>query len=192
MALSTVHIRKEAFLILAWAAIETFKKECYGFFLGYLPNAENNFYSITDAIPLQKVERHYDEIRQHPRAEKRLKKFLSDINIIYPKHLGFFHSHTEWGKEPPIVDLSNLDKEELIKSGLDLVIIITIASRRKGHKMAWEVLPNGSVKGAFDKYILQFNVYTMVQKNADEIVPQQLRIVTPHSIETLNRIWVKK
>ena len=188
MALPTVHIRKEAFLVMIWAAIETFKKECLGFLLGYPPTAENNFYFVTDAVPFQKVQRRSNsKVNLSVRADNAFKKFISDIGGVYPKYLGDFHSHPEWGDFHPSVDMSGEDLIEFAKTPEPLEFIIGVSTRKKG-KAIWESLPDGSIKGSFGKFNLHFNVFTL-QKG---IVPQKLRIITLRSIETLNRVLVKK
>ena len=191
MALPTVHIRKEAFLVMVWAAIETFRKECLGFLLGYPPTAEKNFYNITDAVPFQKVRRRSNlEVTLSDRADARFKNFISGIDSVYPKYLGDFHSHSEWGNYTPMSDMSEEDLKQFAKTSEPLEFIIGISARKKG-RAVWELLTDGSVKGSFSKFNLHFNVYTLVSEDAP-VVPQRLRIVAPRSMETLNRILVKK
>lgn len=190
MALPAVHIRKEAFLIMTWAAIETFKKECFGFLLGYPPTKRKNFFSITDAVSFQRVKRFNTRVDVYKGVERKFNKFISDISGVYPKYLGHFHSHPEWGDHLPSVDMSETDLRGFNKTPEPLEFIVGVSSRKKG-QATWESLPDGDVKGSFDKFNLHFTVYTLVQES-EEATIQKLRIVTPRSIKTLNRILVKK
>ena len=191
MALATVHIRKEAFLILAWSAIETFKKECFGFLFGRSPTEKNNFFHITDVVPFQ-CARYRKNIgyELNERAEKKFEKFIATIGNAYPKYLGDFHSHPEWGGNARSAEMSELDLSRFSKTPEPLEFIIEISSRKKG-RAPWEVFSDGSIGGSFGKFNLNFKIYTLVPNAEGEILPSKLQIVAPRAIKTLNRINLK-
>ena len=186
--LPKVHVNKEAFFVMAWAAVETFKKECLGLLLGYGPTELYNYYLITGATPFQSVRRRSNtEVIQSERGFDRLNRFFSELKSMKTQYLGDFHSHPEWGERKPFVDMSDIDIKSMSDEGHNLEIIIGISSRRKG-QIVWEVLPDGSVKGSIDRYNFHFNAYTLVgpkKKGA----PQRLQIVAPSALEALNRIY---
>lgn len=192
MALPTVHISKGAFFIMIYAATNVFKKECYGFVLGYKPSAGSNRYLVTDAAPFQNLKRQLNtEIELKERSSRRFKKFLFEMKNIYPKYLGEFHSHPEWGDLKPSDKMSETDEKEFnrfTRYGAELEFIISISSRKKG-KLLWEALSDGDIRGSFGKCNLTFTVYTLIDGEKEgEKIPQRLQIVAPRAVESLNRI----
>ena len=51
MALPTVHIRKEAFISLIFSVVDIFKRESFGFVLGYRPDKRRNYFLVTEFFP---------------------------------------------------------------------------------------------------------------------------------------------
>ena len=143
-------------------------------------------------MPYQNVRRRTNtEVETTDRTNKRFEEFTETISNVYPKYLGDFHSHPEWGGMVPVYGLSEHDKREFAKSeNEDLALIITISSRKKG-RMVWEACEDGSIKGSIGKYNLHFNVFG-AEIVEGERAAKQLRIITPRSIETLNRLWARK
>ena len=173
--LPTVHIRKEALFAMIWSTFEVFKKECLGFVLGYRPTAKRR--------------RLNTEVEWTRRTKRRFQRFRELINPMFPKHLGDFHSHPEWGDCKPLVIMSDFDIEQFIKNGYDLEFIIGISSRRKG-QVFWEIQADGSLKGSFNSFNFHFNVYALVNDNSN-LKPERLQIVAPEAIKALNRIQLK-
>jgi proteasome lid subunit RPN8/RPN11 len=173
---------------MIWSALEVFKKECMGFILGFKPNKNNKNYFVTEACPYQSLRRRKNtEVELSQRTWERFDRlFFQKLVEIFPKCLGDFHSHPEWGTLKPSGELSDRDVEGFIKSGVDLEIVISISSRKKGHVL-WESLPDGSVKGSFDGRNFELNAYTLVEGEGGIKVPQRLQIRARQAIESLNR-----
>ncbi len=174
-------------MVLAWAAIETSKRECMCFILGYGPTKKNNILCVTEVIPLQSVKHRLNTgVEQSDRSEKRLNAFLPVFRAAGPRHLGFFHSHPDWGESKPIIGMSKTDIDSVDAAKTDLEIIVTIFSRKKG-RAVWEILPDGSIKGSWNGFNFRFDAYAIVSEG-DEKKPQRLSIAKP-SAATLNKIF---
>ncbi len=187
----TVHIRKEALFIMIWSALETFKKECLGFVLGYRPTPKRNYFLVTDATSFTSMKKLLNTgVELTKRTDKRFKAFISLIHPIYPKYLGDFHSHSEWGKLKSPPEMSDRDLEQFKKYNWPLEFIIGISSRRKG-QATWEILPDGGIKGSFNSFNFHINVFSLIEEG-NEGIPQKLQIVAPTALEALNRILIRK
>lgn len=187
--LPTVHIRKEAFLEILWASMETFKSECLGFLWGRSPTVNFNRFLISDAVPFQSVRRRKNtEVEQSKRGERRLQELMQGVRGSTVKLLGYFHSHPEWGNAKPWSEMSEFDIKEMQKSGDQIEIIVSISSRKKG-VLSWTLFPDGNVRGSFNKFTLDFNAYTLfLDNNKKKGVPKRLQIVAPAALKFLNRI----
>ncbi len=184
--LPNVHIRKEAFLIMLWAAQETFKSECFGFLWGRPPTANHNRFLVNDAVPFQSIHHRLNtEVEQSKRGEKSFKKFMSQFDRSAVKRLGHFHSHDEWGKWKPATEMSEHDIKDMIKNGSILDIIVAVNSRKRG-PLPWTTSSDGQVRGSLGKLIFQINAYTLDIEEGPP-VPLLLHIVAPAAIKALNR-----
>lgn len=178
-----IHIRKEAFFNMIYAAAETFKKECLGVAFGYNPTKTRKYFLITSATALQCVRtRKNTEVEQSQGAHNRLLQFFPEKNSFYRK-LGFFHSHPEWGKAQPEAKMSKGDIADMIKEDdLEIEIIIAVTSRKKG-LLPWTVDPDGSISGSLGTCNFQFAIYILNKEKK----PERIQIVTPQALRALNR-----
>jgi|GEM_PF-1635514 len=201
--LPKVYIEIEPFLVMIWAAVEEFRKECLGFILGYRPTPKDNNFYITAVFPLQSVRRGrkgkaLGEVEQTKHGRKRFKEFGKWLEAGRILKIGDFHSHTEYRGILPPAELSGSDKKSMEENEIE--IIISISSRKKG-KAPWEALSDGRVTGSFGKYNFLFGVHMLEKKiddGDDRILEQKtvkntdlLQIVAPSAIKALNRIQLK-
>lgn len=197
MSQATVHIRKEAFIIMVWSAIETSHKECLGFVLGSSPTATRNFYFVTDAVPYQCMKRRSNtEVELSDKASRRFNRWSVQLETSSRlKYLGNFHSHPGWGGflcEPGT--MSECDIEKFIqegKDGLGLKFIIDVTSRKRGCAL-WEIVDDGSVKGSLGHYNIRVCAFGQFRNGGEGPSIMKLHIVVPEAIKTLNRMQSKK
>ncbi len=197
MSQMTVHIRKEAFVVMVWSAIETSHKECLGFVLGSPPTTKRNSYYITDAVPYQHMKRRSNtEVELNDKADRRFNKWFVQLEASSRlKYLGNFHSHPGWGGffcEPGT--MSEYDTEKFIregKAGIDLKFIIDVTSRKRGCA-SWETLDDGGVKGSLGHYNIRISVFGWFKNGRETPSIIKLQIVAPEAIKTLNRMQSKK
>jgi hypothetical protein len=194
----------EPFLVMIWAAIEEFRKECLGVFLGYRPTARDNNFYIAATIPLQSVRRGrkgkaLTEVDQSKYSRERLEDFEKWLEASRISIIGDFHSHAEYRGLPPPIELSGFDKNHMAED--EIGMLVSISSRKKG-KMPWETLSDGRVSGSLGRYDFLFSAY-MLEKTDDEKdknVEEEncgkkahlLQIIAPSAIKMLNRMQLKK
>jgi len=189
----TVHIRKEAFISLIFSVVDIFKKESFGFVLGYRPNKRRNYFLVTEFVPFaNRNEKQFTGATWTRRTKQRFQRFQELISQLRLKYLGDFHSHPEFGGMICSTGLSDHDKAYMIKNGYDLEFIVGISSRRRG-KAVWESMPDGSIKGSYDQFNIEVHVYTLVLREEDKDTEQErLQIVAPEAIKTLNRMHLRQ
>ena len=189
----TVHIRKEAFISLIFSVVDIFKKESFGFVLGYRPIKGRNYFLVMEFVPFaNRNEKQYTEATWTRRTKQRFHRFQELISQLRLKYLGDFHSHPEFGGMICSPGLSDYDKADMIKNGHDLEFIVNIFSRRRG-KVVWESMPDGSIRGSYDQFNIEVHVYRLVlQKEDKDPEPERLQIVAPEAIKTLNRMHLRQ
>lgn len=188
---ATVHIRKEAFLIMLWAAAEVFKKECLGALLGYTPSPSRDHFLINDVIPFQGIEKRLNtEVVQSDRSNARWNEFWGRLQFR-PKRLGVFHCHPEWGAHKPPSEMSDKDVRDMKEQKSPLEIIICISSRGKGSYLHWELLEDRSIQGSLASFNFRINAFTLVGEGEDA-EPARIQIVSPAALRKLNRAQRRK
>ena len=188
---AVVHIRKEALLIMIWAAAEMFKKECMGVIFGDTPSPSRDYFWVSDAIPFQGIKRRLNtEVVQSELSISRWNMFWDRLGS-HPKRLGTFHSHPEWGSHRPPSEMSEEDTKDMRKQKSPLEIIVCISSRRKGSYLPWEPLEDGSIRGSLAIFNFQINAFTLVGEG-DGIEPTRIRIVSTAALRKLNRVQQRK
>lgn len=181
-----VHVEKEPFEQMLLAAVDPFKKECFGYIFGKKPSRTGNEYVVSKIQIVQSV------IRPHKFTEvehmKRSKKRMFDIFRAYPKLyplMGDFHSHPEYGSDQRSVELSVHDIQDMsVSSWCEIAFVVRISSRST-ERLEWISKSGGGVRGSFGDYVVDINVYRLTENNGS-FVPESLQIISP-AIKALNR-----
>ncbi|TET35638.1 MAG: hypothetical protein E3J72_10850 [Planctomycetota bacterium] len=142
-----------AFLALITAAAEVYKKECYGFLVGFRRKARIR---IKAAIAVQTAERHFREVQipwDRYRSIQRIMKDLPRRQVV-----GEFHSHPSWGTLRGVTKLSRWD---LVDNEVGSVqIVIAVNDRRR--KAPWRITKKGMITGILGNVHLQLKGYYIV------------------------------
>lgn len=120
-----VFLSDKAFIGLALSAIEVFRDECLGSLLGY--NIPNRIV-IEHVIPYQSAKRTPTGVEPHWKRESRVQEILP--NLIQLHHVGYFHSHTQWGDQKASAELSTTDIKGMIPTQVELVVSVNESKRR--------------------------------------------------------------
>jgi proteasome lid subunit RPN8/RPN11 len=144
-----VFLEKEAFLGLLLSAVETYKKECFGSLLGY----ETKTQVIVElAIPTQVAERKFSTVEPDWNRLAQSKKILSQHTIY--SHLGYFHSHPQFGKRRYGTTQSNKDIESMGNSELEIIVAINDRLRSQRWKTVQKEL-----RGSAENYSIRIAAY---------------------------------
>jgi hypothetical protein len=165
-----VYFSPGAFWGLLVSAIEVYKKECFGFLIGY--RDRQNIFIVEHAISFQTAKRYNTGVIENKRAIKRIKKFLSNIPPL--SLLGDFHSHAGWGDLKAVPSLSNQDMEEMEQD--TLYIIIEVNDKRKA--LPWNYNDDGSMSGTTDEYYFKIVAYYLDHR--DKV--KRANIICPYAI----------
>lgn len=146
-----VYISANAFWALLIAAIEVYKKECYGLLLGYRDSS--NVYIVEHAVSYQTATRRHTSVEKNRRASQRIQKFLS--NLPHLSVIGDFHSHTGWGHLKGVGHPSQTDLADMVH---EHVYIIVVANDKK-RSSTWQYNEGGTLSGTVDDYHFRVGAY---------------------------------
>lgn len=162
--LSDVYISEDAFWSLCLAAVETFRKECYGFLVGYQGKDK---WILQRAIPHQTAQRSYSWVAPHAPARQRIEGAMKSL-FLGEHTIGWFHSHPERGGEIAVPEVSEQDLD-ISKPG-EVILIMGIHSRRK--RVSWRQNADGTVSGTLGSYHLVVAAYMKTESGR----PRRLRV----------------
>ena len=165
-----VYLSHGAFWGLLVSAIEVYKKECFGFLIGYRDASNTNI--VEHALSFQTAERYNTGVIENKRAIKRIKKFLSNIPPL--SLLGDFHSHAGWGDLKGVPTLSDHDVKEMERN--TLYLIIEVNDKRK--KLPWNYNEDGTLSGTTDEYYFKLVAYFLDHHDK----PRRANIFCPYAI----------
>lgn len=166
-----VHLSAGAFWALLVSGIEVYKKECFGFLLGYR-DQNKEVYIVEHALSFQSAKRFNTGVIENKRAIKRIKKFLSNISPL--SLLGDFHSHAGWGDLKGVPTLSDHDIHEMVQD--TLYIILEVNDKRKA--VPWNYNDDGTLSGTTDDYYFKIAGYFLDEHEK----PKRANIFCPYAI----------
>lgn len=146
-----VYLSEDAFWGLLVSAIEVYKRECFGFLIGY--RDANNVFIVEHALSSQSAKRYNTGIIENKRSARRIKKFLSNISPL--SLVGDFHSHAGWGDMKAVPTPSDQDIRQMAPN--TLYIIIEVNDKRK--LLPWNYNDDGTISGTTDDYYFKIVAY---------------------------------
>jgi proteasome lid subunit RPN8/RPN11 len=180
-----VYIERDPFLIMLLASVETFKRECLGYFFGRCPTKFSNCYFITGVASVQLAKkRHNTSIEQSQLSQRNMGDCFNDYSDLF-RVIGDFHSHPEWGSHRREASLSKSDIKDMLRTKYPLAVVIKISSINKGREL-WKSIPGKGIKGSLGKYKFHLNVFRIVQSEDGEWDEECLDMQAPGAIKGLN------
>ena len=150
-------------LAIICATVETFKKECFLFLLGFKKN-EN--FLIEHAITFQTAKRAFGRVENIHNREKLIKN-LSEFLWKNSQVIGDCHSHTEFGSGKPYVSPSEQDEKDSKQNKIYLIIGI----RTKRKNQPWKKTKNGGIVGSISKFTFEIKAYLAPENKKLEQIP---------------------
>ncbi len=184
-----VYIEEEPLSEMLRSAVDTFRRECYGHIFGKKPSRTRNSYIVNCAGQINSTSSRNKEVDHKKRSKKRVHKIYSQYPSLYPL-IGDFHSHAQWGSYYRSVELSDTDIKGMTEEKwCEIAFVIRISSRSK-ERLEWVSKTDGGIRGTFGDYIVDVNVYRLIEDGVD-LIPQSLQIISS-AIKVLNKENEKK
>ncbi|MHC4663318.1 MAG: Mov34/MPN/PAD-1 family protein [Planctomycetota bacterium] len=167
-----------AFLSLITAAAEVYKRECFGFLLGF---RRKNRIRIKAAIAIQTADRHFRDVQisvDRYRTIERIFESLPRREVI-----GEFHSHPSWGNLKGTTRLSRWDLVDCDPHTIQIVIAVNDSKRWT----PWRVTKKGEISGTLGDVRLNIKAYHIVLEPSGRKrgipVPLRCRLLRPLRIQ---------
>lgn len=120
-----IFLSDRAFVGITIASIEVYANECLGSLLGY---RTPNRVVVEHALVYQSAKRKPREVEPNWKRESKVRDTI--MKLIQMQPLGYFHSHTQWGEDRAVAELSDADKESMKPGEIEIVVAINKARRR--------------------------------------------------------------
>jgi proteasome lid subunit RPN8/RPN11 len=106
------------------AAIEAYHDECLGLLLGYKTAGKT---IVEDCIVYQSAKRKPTEVEAVWNRENKVVEVIPKLTQMQP--LGYFHSHTKWGRRRGRVELSQTDRDSIREDEVEVIVAINECKR---------------------------------------------------------------
>ena len=180
-----VFLDESAFITLVCAAVEAYRRECYGVLLGC--TCRGRAYIHTAYA--------YQTARRRPKSVELLegrRRVLRQTLKAFPwyEYIGEFHSHPGYGREHGDTSISTEDLVGMRVGELELVIAV----HRRAYSMAWHYCSNGSLSGAAGGHLIKMRTYLAepMKKGGVRAVPVHLRCDYAVRTASSRRLLAKK
>ena len=145
-----IYLAEKAFIGLIVSSVEVFRDECLGILLGY---RESDRMTVEYAIPYQSAKRRKGSVDANLRRDAVCKGLLPSLSHL--EHLGYFHSHTQFGNRLAIAKASLDDFQSMREGQIEIIVAVNEASRRK----EWMMHRDGHLSGTIGEYSLGLRAY---------------------------------
>ena len=165
-----IFLSDRAFLGLNISCIEVYARECHGSLLGYhTPHR----IVVEYAFPYQSAKRKPTQVEPNWRRELKVKDAVERMTQL--QHVGYFHSHTQWGDSKASVTLSAADREWITAGQIEIIVAINQAKRRTN----WYQTTLGELCGSLGEFHIRMAGYYKRKKRAMIV---QYPILCPYAL----------
>lgn len=160
----------KAFIGIVLSSIEVYKKECLGILLGIKSQGK---IIVEYAVPFQAVaKRTYSEVWPHSKKKNKIEEAIPQL--MHLEYVGDFHSHPQFGDKKGFAELSEVDKESMEDTAIEIVAAINTSK----HRTSWKIT-NGELAGCICDYNIRLAGF--YKKNNGGPI-KQLDIVCPYAV----------
>jgi proteasome lid subunit RPN8/RPN11 len=146
-----VYISASAFWAILISAVEVYKRECFGFLLGYRDSG--NLYIVEHAMSYQTAHRRHTSVEKNRLASRRMDKFLANLPQL--SLIGDFHSHTGWGDLKGVGIPSTQDIIDMTPEHLNIIMVVN----DKRRSLPWQYNGDGTLSGTIEDYHFRIGGY---------------------------------
>lgn len=158
-----------AFIGIVLSSIEVYKKECLGALLG---TKSQGRIIVEHAIPFQAVaKRTFSEVVPNLKKELKIKETIP--KLVHLERLGDFHSHPQFKDKKGVAELSEVDKQSIEETEIEIVVAINTSKR----SLDWKVS-----KGELSGSICDYNVRIAGFYKSKDGKIKKLDVVCPYAV----------
>jgi proteasome lid subunit RPN8/RPN11 len=165
-----VYLTDKAFIGMIVSSVEVFKSECLGLLLGY---KETDRITVEYTIPYLSAKRTPSDVEPNFKREAECVLLLPRLSHL--EHVGFFHSHTQWGRSRARPEPSVEDLESMIEGQVEIILAINKSKKQK----AWRNTAKGYLSGSIGDYDFDLASYYF---HPQKKVWQQVPIKCPYAV----------
>jgi len=172
-----VLLKQPAFLSVVLSAMETFKKECFGFMLG---KTDEKGFVVEHSIAMQTAKRKFNSVENINQREKII---LAVCGLFWKSSqiIGDFHSHPRFKIESP-KDMSYPSERDTDDSREgNVYFIVDIAEKKK--KQRWRVTKDGGILGTLGNFKLKIKAFLSYENK--KLNPIKISCPTIYKINSL-------
>jgi hypothetical protein len=167
-----VFLSDRAFIDMTIASIEVYHDECLGLLLGH--NTRNRIV-VEHAIVLQSAKRSPTGVEPSWNRETKVRAAVT--KLMHLKPLGYFHSHTQWGSSKGLIGLSDLDKESMEPTEIELLVAVNDAKSRS----RWHDVDEMDLAGSIGDWHLRIAAYYKRKRGRNSDIARY-RILCPYAL----------
>ncbi|MCW5829151.1 MAG: Mov34/MPN/PAD-1 family protein [Deltaproteobacteria bacterium] len=145
-----VYLSDQAFVALTVAAVEVYKRECFGYLLGHMTDDACH---VDLAVPLQSAERKFMEVSVSTQRVGRVGQLMDEFHRW--RKVGDFHSHPDYAGQTWEPILSDTDVATMGKRFVSVVISL----HETGRRSHWKYDRKGNLSGTVSGYRLKMSAY---------------------------------
>jgi proteasome lid subunit RPN8/RPN11 len=134
-----VYLSENAFLHLLISSAEVYRRECFGFLLGY--KLEDRFI-VEHAFSVQTAHRKHREVEFTTKNHRKIEPILARFNKL--QKIGDFHSHTQFGLTKGLP----FPSEEDVKGMLPGNVYLIVAINNNEKTLSWGENRDGTISGS--------------------------------------------
>jgi len=145
-----LYLSENAFIDLLLSSAEVYKKECFGFLLGY--RLEDRFI-VEHAFSIQTANRKRRTVTYNRKNHRKIEPILAKFDKL--QKIGDFHSHTQFGSAKGL----SIPSEEDIQSMVENNIYVIIAINNNEKTMSWGENRDGTISGSVSDFFFKISAH---------------------------------
>lgn len=145
-----LYLSENAFIDLLLSSAEVYKRECFGFLLGY--RLEDRFI-VEHAFSIQTANRKHRTVTYNRKNHRRIEPILAKFDKL--QKIGDFHSHTQFGLAKGLPIPSAEDIQSMVEN--NIYVIIAINNNEK--TMSWGENRDGTISGSVSEFFFKISAH---------------------------------
>ncbi len=170
-------LEEPAFIVIVTAAIEAYRRECYGALLG---TRHRGVLKCRVAVAYQSARRRSKSVELIERRRRIIRKALRSFPQY--EYLGEFHSHPGYGEEQGRIFVGYSDIDGTREGECELIMAVRGNRPRK----RWQYCSDGTISGVAGGFFLKLGAYAVRKSNSGTLHPRKIRLRCAYAVGAAN------